>query len=66
MLTGARAGPREAREAAIFDAPLYGTFLGAAEVANEGFSPTSTRIVTFILIILMTVAAVVTRKGGLW
>jgi YidC/Oxa1 family membrane protein insertase len=52
----------QAREAAIFNAPLYGTFLGAAEVAADGFSPTATRIVTFVLIVLMVGTTFTTQR----
>jgi YidC/Oxa1 family membrane protein insertase len=52
----------EARSASIFGAPLYGTFLGAAEVEADGFSPVATRIVTFILIILMTGTTFLTQR----
>ncbi len=52
----------QAREASIFGAPLYGTFLGAAEVAKDGFDPTNTRVVAFILIILMTATTFLTQR----
>lgn len=52
----------QAREASIFGAPLYGTFLGADEVAADGFTPIYTRIVAFILIILMTVTTFLTQR----
>ena len=52
----------QAREAAIFGAPLYGTFMGADEVAADGFTPIYTRIVAFILIILMTVTTFLTQR----
>jgi YidC/Oxa1 family membrane protein insertase len=52
----------QARVAAIFDAPLYGTFLGAQEVAQDGFSPAATRIVTFVLIILMVSTTFLTQR----
>ena len=52
----------QARQAAIFNAPLYGTFLGADEVAADGFSPTATRIVTFVLIILMVATTFTTQR----
>ena len=38
-----------AHDASIFGVPLYGTFLGADEVALDGFNPTSTRVLTFYL-----------------
>ena len=46
------------REATIFGAPLYGTFLDASETAN----PINTRIVALILIILMTVTTFTTQR----
>ena len=52
----------QARAASIFGAPLYGTFWNASEVVSEGFSPTSTRIVAFVLIILMTVTTFLTQR----
>ena len=52
----------QAREASIFGAPLYGTFMGADEVAGDGFTPIYTRIVAFILIILMTVTTFLTQR----
>lgn len=52
----------QARAASIFGAPLYGTFWNAGEVAAEGFSPASTRIVAFVLIILMTVTTFLTQR----
>ena len=52
----------QAREASIFGAPLYGTFLGADEVAVDGFTPIYTRVVAFILIILMTVTTFLTQR----
>jgi len=51
-----------ARMASIFDAPLYGTFLGAPEVASAGFSPLSTRVVTLILIVCMTATTFTTQR----
>lgn len=51
-----------ARHAAIFDAPLYGTFLHAEEVASAGFSPVSTRIITLVLIVCMTVTTFTTQR----
>jgi YidC/Oxa1 family membrane protein insertase len=50
-----------AREASIFGVPLYATFLGADEVAVDGFSPMSTRILAFILIILMSATTFLTQ-----
>ncbi|MSY41235.1 MAG: membrane protein insertase YidC, partial [Actinobacteria bacterium] len=52
----------QAREASIFGAPLYGTFMGADEVAADGFMPIYTRIVAFILIILMTTTTFLTQR----
>ncbi|CAB5029802.1 unannotated protein [freshwater metagenome] len=52
----------QAREASIFGAPLYGTFMGADEVATDGFMPIYTRIVAFILIILMTTTTFLTQR----
>lgn len=49
---------QQAREATIFGVPLYGTFLGAAETPN----PLNTRILTVILIILMTVTTFLTQR----
>jgi YidC/Oxa1 family membrane protein insertase len=50
-----------AREASIFGVPLYATFLGADEVAVDGFSPTSTRILAFVMIILMSSTTFITQ-----
>jgi len=50
-----------AREASIFGVPLYATFLGADEVAVDGFSPMSTRILAFVLIILMSGTTFITQ-----
>jgi len=52
----------QARDASIFGAPLYGTFMGANEVAADGFMPIYTRIVAFILIILMTATTFTTQR----
>ena len=52
----------QAREASIFGAPLYGTFMGASEVARDGFNPIDTRITALILIILMTVTTFLTQR----
>jgi YidC/Oxa1 family membrane protein insertase len=52
----------QARQAAIFNAPLYGTFLGADEVAADGFSPVATRVVTFVLIIAMVSTTFTTQR----
>ena len=53
---------QQAREAAIFGAPLYGNFLSADEVAADGFSPVATRIVTFVLIVLMVGTTYTTQR----
>ncbi len=47
-----------AHDAEIFGVPLYGTFLGAAETPN----PLNTRILTVILIILMSVTTFTTQR----
>jgi YidC/Oxa1 family membrane protein insertase len=52
----------QAREASIFGAPLYGTFVHAGEVAAEGFSPLSTRIVCAVLIVAMVATTFTTQK----
>ena len=52
----------QAREASIFGAPLYGTFMGADEVLKDGFMPISTKIVAFILIICMTTTTFLTQR----
>ena len=52
----------EAHGASIFGAPLYGTFMGADEVAADGFMPINTRVVAFILIILMTTTTFLTQR----
>ena len=53
---------QQARDASIFGAPLYGTFLSADEVAVDGFSPVATRVVTFVLIILMVATTYTTQR----
>ena len=53
---------QNAHDASIFGVPLYGTFLGADEVANDGFNPTSTRVLAFILIILMSSTTFLTQR----
>lgn len=50
------------REASVFGAPLYATFMNAGEVASEGFDPTITRIVTLVLIVLMTATTFLTQR----
>ena len=52
----------QAREASIFGAPLYGTFMGAEDVLKDGFLPLNTKIVAFILIILMTTTTFLTQR----
>lgn len=52
----------QAHEASIFGAPLYGTFWHADAVLADGFNPLSTRVVAFILIILMTVTTFLTQR----
>jgi YidC/Oxa1 family membrane protein insertase len=52
----------QAHNASIFGVPLYGYFMGADEVAADGFSPTSTRILSFILIILMSGTTFITQR----
>jgi YidC/Oxa1 family membrane protein insertase len=51
-----------ARKAEIFGAPLYATFSHASEYASQGISPTSVRIVTVILILLMTATTFTTQR----
>ena len=53
---------QNAHDASIFGVPLYGTFLGADEVANDDFNPTSTRVLAFILIILMSSTTFLTQR----
>jgi YidC/Oxa1 family membrane protein insertase len=52
----------QAHDASIFGAPLYGTFLNADQVAGDGFTPINTRILAFILIILMTATTFLTQR----
>jgi YidC/Oxa1 family membrane protein insertase len=52
----------QAHDASIFGAPLYATFWNANEVQGDGFAPMSTRIVAFVLIILMTVTTFLTQR----
>lgn len=47
----------QAREATIFGAPIYGTFMNADETPN----PTATRVVTTVLIILMSATTFITQ-----
>jgi YidC/Oxa1 family membrane protein insertase len=48
----------QGREATIFGVPIYGTFLNADETPN----PTATRILTVILIILMSLTTFITQR----
>ena len=52
----------QAHDASIFGAPLYGYFMGAEEVAADGFNPINTRILSLILIILMTATTFLTQR----
>ncbi|MFY9331139.1 MAG: membrane protein insertase YidC [Candidatus Nanopelagicales bacterium] len=52
----------QAHNASIFGVPLYGYFMGASEVAADGFSPTATRILSFVLIILMSGTTFLTQR----
>ena len=52
----------EARDASIFGVPLYATFWLADEVAVDGFNPMNTRILAFILIILMSATTFLTQR----
>ncbi len=54
----------QGHSASIFGAPLYGYFMGAynTELINDGFSPMSTRIVSAILIVLMTATSFLTQR----
>ncbi len=52
----------QAHDASIFGAPLYGYFMGASEVAADGFNPLNTRVLSFILIILMTATTFITQR----
>ena len=51
-----------ARNARVFGAPLYATFANANEYLAQGVSPTSVRIVTVILIALMTFTTFTTQR----
>jgi len=51
-----------ARNARIFGAPLYATFSNANEYVSQGVSPTTVRIVTVILIALMTFTTFTTQR----
>ncbi|MDP4974586.1 MAG: membrane protein insertase YidC [Candidatus Nanopelagicales bacterium] len=52
----------QAHEASIFGVPLYGYFMGASEVAADGFNPLNTRILSLILIALMTTTTFLTQR----
>lgn len=52
----------QAHNASIFGVPLYGYFMGAGEVAADGFSPTATRVLSLILIILMSGTTFLTQR----
>ena len=52
----------QAHDASIFGAPLYGYFMGASEVAADGFNPLNTRILSFVLIIQMTATTFLTQR----
>ncbi len=51
-----------AHDASIWGVPLYGTFLNASEVAVDGFSPTATKILASILIVLMSGTTFLTQR----
>ena len=51
-----------AHDASIWGVPLYGTFLNADEVAVDGFSPTATKILASVLIILMSGTTFLTQR----
>ena len=48
----------QGREATIFGVPIYGTFMNADETPN----PTATRVVTLIMIILMSLTTFITQR----
>lgn len=54
----------QAHEASIFNVPLYGYFMGAynQNLIDGGFSPTNTRILSLILIILMSGTTFLTQR----
>jgi YidC/Oxa1 family membrane protein insertase len=52
----------QAHDASIFGVPLYAYFMGANEVAADGFSPLATRILCIILIILMSATTFLTQR----
>jgi YidC/Oxa1 family membrane protein insertase len=52
----------QAHDASIFGVPLYGYFMGADEVAADGFNPLNTRVLSMILIILMTASTFLTQR----
>jgi len=53
---------QNAHDASIWGVPLYGTFLNASEVASDGFSPTATRTLASILIVLMSGTTFLTQR----
>ena len=53
---------QNAHDASIWGVPLYGTFLNASEVASDGFSPTATRTLASILILLMSGTTFLTQR----
>lgn len=53
---------QNAHDASIFGVPLYGTFLNASEVGADGFSPTATRILALVLIVLMSSTTFITQR----
>ena len=48
----------QGREATIFGVPIYGTFMNADETPN----PTATRVVTLVMIILMSLTTFITQR----
>ena len=51
-----------AHDASIWGVPLYGTFLNADEVAVDGFSPTATKVLASVLIVLMSGTTFLTQR----
>ena len=54
----------QAHNASIFNVPLYGYFMGAynQNLIDGGFSPMNTRILSMVLIILMTATTFMTQR----
>jgi YidC/Oxa1 family membrane protein insertase len=52
----------QAHDASIFGVPLYGYFMGASEVAQDGFNPLNTRVLSLILIFLMSATTFITQR----